>query len=842
MPTNVEKQEVRLELTGLRQIEAGLQRLVGTIDQKLSGVHAVTNRLGASMTGLVAKVGLAVGALAGGAGFTALVTAGLKFNSTVENARLGIAAVQKQFDPERFKTFADAIAVSGQAIDLLKEKAKVSPATFEQLVEGFQSVTGPATAAGIAMKDQVDLVVLMSQALAGLGIRSEQLIQESRALITGNINADAAAAKILNITAEDIRNAKEAGTLFEFLTGKLKAFEEAGKLGATSWSTLWSNLQDGLTQAAGTATMPLFEVIKSGLEAIVAFDWEGAGKMAAGYVDAVIAAWREGRLDEIIVLTVRAGWEMVSEWIGANVQKLFNSAAIMEGITRASVTIGMALVRGIVGLLIDGLTLGIEAWVGSLLQQMALFTGAWSMPIRKAIAEIGEQFLAATVDMREGSKKALDGIEEGLRKSLGIENAINEATGEEITARQQLLGLINKSVGVREKEATAAKAAAAAVTEQSSKATKKPATGAGRLTAEEAAEARRAAAEDRGLIDSDFRSTAQSKRGMRIAALRKEIALADAQEAGLLDASRAPGLTNEDRDALIQGSRSARSEGRGLRADLRREEATVDPNSFADEFDSKLTEIEERMGTFAENIADMMGSVIGGAVDGIAGSIEGIIKGTMDWGDALRNVASSILNAVISAIAQMFAQWIVKMTLLNALEALFSTQRKARTATEIPGNVANSAAAAGGSWGMSSIIGLVAFVALMGAAMAMGGAFAKGGRPPVGRVSLVGEEGPELFVPDQPGTILTNRITNRIVGAIASPSMTEGDQGRGVGAGGSRTASAAPGAGKRARDGSMNVVMVDNRNQARDFLAGADGEAVIVDIVRRNAVRVGIPS
>lgn len=34
--------------------------------------------------------------------------------------------------------------------------------------------------------------------------------------------------------------------------------------------------------------------------------------------------------------------------------------------------------------------------------------------------------------------------------------------------------------------------------------------------------------------------------------------------------------------------------------------------------------------------------------------------------------------------------------------------------------------------------------------------FAEGGRPPVGRASLVGEKGPELFIPDRPGTIVPN--------------------------------------------------------------------------------------
>ena len=36
--------------------------------------------------------------------------------------------------------------------------------------------------------------------------------------------------------------------------------------------------------------------------------------------------------------------------------------------------------------------------------------------------------------------------------------------------------------------------------------------------------------------------------------------------------------------------------------------------------------------------------------------------------------------------------------------------------------------------------------------------FAHGGRPPVNRMSIVGEDGPELFVPDQPGTIIPNGV------------------------------------------------------------------------------------
>ena len=59
--------------------------------------------------------------------------------------------------------------------------------------------------------------------------------------------------------------------------------------------------------------------------------------------------------------------------------------------------------------------------------------------------------------------------------------------------------------------------------------------------------------------------------------------------------------------------------------------------------------------------------------------------------------------------------------------------------------------------------------------------FANGGKPPVGRPSIVGERGPELFVPSSAGTVIPNHrlgggITNNIVVNVdASGSNVEGD-------------------------------------------------------------------
>lgn len=48
-------------------------------------------------------------------------------------------------------------------------------------------------------------------------------------------------------------------------------------------------------------------------------------------------------------------------------------------------------------------------------------------------------------------------------------------------------------------------------------------------------------------------------------------------------------------------------------------------------------------------------------------------------------------------------------------------------------------------------------------------AFAGGGRPPVDRPSIVGEEGPELFVPDRPGRIIPAAATRALMAPGAAP-------------------------------------------------------------------------
>ena len=264
----------------------GVQEMLG----KFKELGVTLEKTSALSKGLVQGFGLGIGSevitrVAQIPAFLSqAVTEGIRFNSTLEGAKLGIAAVIKQFDTSgRFGNFEVALGAAGDAIDLLKQKAKESPATFEQLVQGFQGLSGAFASAGLSMKQQVDLVVTMSQALSGLGIRSDQLLQESRALVSGNINEDAMAARILGITKAQVDSARESGTLFDFLSGKLAAFKEAGEAGAGSVAVQFSNLEDSLQQLQGIATAELFEQIRGGLSGINAeLGKDSAERAAAG--------------------------------------------------------------------------------------------------------------------------------------------------------------------------------------------------------------------------------------------------------------------------------------------------------------------------------------------------------------------------------------------------------------------------------------------------------------------------------------------------------------------------------------------------------------------------------
>ncbi len=137
-------------------------------------------------------------------------------------------------------------------------------------------------------------------------------------------------------------------------------------------------------------------------------------------------------------------------------------------------------------------------------------------------------------------------------------------------------------------------------------------------------------------------------------------------------------------------------------------------------------------------------------------SFKGIIKGTMSVADAFRSMFMRIADHFLDMAAQMMATQISRGFL-----GLF-------------GNAFSSFSFGGSPPLFPNAFDTSFDMGLLG--------FANGGRPPVGRPSIVGEKGPELFVPDKAGTIIPNHAMggmNIVVNVDASGSNVEGDEQQG---------------------------------------------------------------
>ena len=150
--------------------------------------------------------------------------------------------------------------------------------------------------------------------------------------------------------------------------------------------------------------------------------------------------------------------------------------------------------------------------------------------------------------------------------------------------------------------------------------------------------------------------------------------------------------------------------------------------------------------------------------DSFSESFRGIISGSMTAQEALRNLFQRTADHFADMAARMIAEQI-KMQIIGIGLKFLQPQGLA------PSRGANT--------GGTDIYGRDFDDPAFG--LPPGRSFADGGRPPKGRVSLVGERGPELFVPDSAGTIVPNHAmggANIVVNVDASGSSVQGNAGQ----------------------------------------------------------------
>jgi len=148
----------------------------------------------------------------------------------------------------------------------------------------------------------------------------------------------------------------------------------------------------------------------------------------------------------------------------------------------------------------------------------------------------------------------------------------------------------------------------------------------------------------------------------------------------------------------------------------------------------------------AESVSNTLGQ-------GLTSVFDALIQGSDNWGKSLQQIASKVLVDIANQLIRIF----VIEQAVSAIKSFLSP-----------------ALPFGGGGGQIGGIGT------LGPNYGIK-QFANGGVPPVGRPSLVGERGPELFMPGVRGTVIPNGglgggSTNVVVNVDASGSNVQGDQ------------------------------------------------------------------
>lgn len=384
--------------------------------------------------------------------FARFTTMGIQYNAAMEGAELGIAslvATQGKFvdaqgrELQGMEALNAARKVAAQQMQQLKIAGLETTATTQDLVNAFQQGLAPGLAAGMDVNQVRRFTVAMTQAAGALGLPMNQLGEEVRSLLGGNIDPrNTRIATALGITNAQIKDLKAQGPgqLFAFLEEKLQMFQVAGVETAKTWGGLTSNLQEAAETFAGMATQPLFDKVKEGLQNALSgvFDLKNArisdafqGLLQAGQtvfsalgdlakdalawlVDSLRSAsdWlskNKGTVDEIVV----AATELARQIGGL----LADVLGVVTGVQRTRAESGelvttiraLAVVVGFVRDLFTLIATGVRT-VGTLIVSVMLY------PLAQFLENMGRA--AAFIGKNDWAKE-LTGLADSIKNGLG---------------------------------------------------------------------------------------------------------------------------------------------------------------------------------------------------------------------------------------------------------------------------------------------------------------------------------------------------------------------------------------------------------------------------------------
>jgi tape measure domain-containing protein len=192
--------------------------------------------------------------------------------------------------------------------------------------------------------------------------------------------------------------------------------------------------------------------------------------------------------------------------------------------------------------------------------------------------------------------------------------------------------------------------------------------------------------------------------------------------------------------------------------DLQRELDAIQTQSDQDRLTSLQKAIEKQyeLNTAVQNQLQLADGVANTLGQGLGSAFDALISGAQGWEDSLRQIASGVLVDIANQLIRIF----VIEQAINAIKAFLT-----------PFSAATPLGAGGGQVGKFGTLGPNFGIPQR----------AKGGPVSSGQTYMVGERGPELFVPGRSGTIVANDkmgggSTNVVVNVDAKGSSVEGNE------------------------------------------------------------------
>lgn len=612
-------------------------------------------------------------------------------------------------------------------------------------------------------------------------------------------------------------------------------------------SDAFDRLPNKATQLFAGIFDQLGPTVKAILDAFESIDLTGTGQRIGAFVNVAIDAFKAGKFGELIGDLIEAGFDMGIE-SGANIFRRFTSwlgsGSMWASIGNGLLTAINESMKVAAGLIIDLIVpLGaIADYAGDALGYA--FQGAANglakaleWVINESVKWTNEKFGTSfqTVSFaREKGFQAPDFARSMDMNKQGADAAKEYVKGffdESTSAFRQLTGSSDFAAGSGAKERLAARIDAKLAEANAKESHGQPIAPAAIVAgmnvklelqklelryAQELAQIR----ESTGQVEANWLLTNNQKYEAKKVLLQQQLDLIHGQVAALealkASANESERLQIDQKIAGLNGQAGGvGNQMMGMGAD---------PNSFSDQFNQTLVNLQNNFQTVAQAMASTFSSAFNAATSSISGGIDGLIMGTKNLGQALLGISQGVVQSLVKSFSDMVAQWIMSHIVMKGVSMAWAAfqsamrtkdviQANATEAAKMPALAVNATLASIGSWGVAAIIGVAAIAGIL-AGM---GAFREGGytgdgdpNAPAGIVHRG-----EFVVPaDAVDRIGVSSLEAMVSGGASTPVATS---------------SAAP------SPIALNLGYFDDPRRMADWARSQDGRTVLVDIVRQHA-------